>query len=121
MSFPYMPFYIGDHLRDTAHLSTEQQGAYLLLLFQYWTRGSLPDDDAQLARIAGLTPGRWRKIRPAIEGFFYDRSGGFWHHKRIEAELAKVNDKSLKRQEAAKRRWEIEAQKEAAHTDDAAP
>jgi uncharacterized protein YdaU (DUF1376 family) len=106
MSFPYMPFYIGDHLRDTRILTTEEQGAYLLLIFEYWSKGSLPDDDAQLARIAGLSLARWRKMRPSIEAYFYDRSAGRWHHKRIDSELAKVNAKSIKRQEAANKRWQ---------------
>jgi uncharacterized protein YdaU (DUF1376 family) len=41
-SLPYMPFFVGDHLRDTRHLTTEEQGAYLLLIFEYWTKGGLP-------------------------------------------------------------------------------
>ena len=38
MNLPYLPIWIGDYLKETRHLSTEEHGAYLLLLFQYWTR-----------------------------------------------------------------------------------
>ena len=45
----YYEHHIGDYLQDTTRLSTEQQGAYLLLIMDYWTNGPLPDDDAALA------------------------------------------------------------------------
>jgi uncharacterized protein YdaU (DUF1376 family) len=112
MSFPFMPFYIGDHLRDTRHLTAEQQGAYLLLIFEYWSKGSLPDGDEHLARIASLSPAKWRKMKPVIQAFFYDS----WHHKRIDAELAKAHAKSrtntARARKAATVRWAETEQRE---------
>lgn len=70
-AYPYMPFFVGDYRGDTAHLSTLEHGAYLLLLFHYWTKGeSLPDDPEQLRIIAGVSRHVWLKISPKIREFF---------------------------------------------------
>ena len=82
----WMPLYIGDYLRDTTRLSTEQHGAYLLLIMDYWTHGSLPDDDEALAQITRLQPSAWKKHRAAIARMF-QVADGEWHHKRIDEEL----------------------------------
>ena len=65
-----MPVYIGDYLADTMHLSTEQHGAYLLLLFHLWRRGSLQDDDRVLAQVTGLSASAWSSARAVLGEFF---------------------------------------------------
>jgi len=53
---PAMPMMIDAYIGDTTHLTTEEHGAYLLLLFAMWRRdGSVPDNDKDIARIVGLT------------------------------------------------------------------
>jgi uncharacterized protein YdaU (DUF1376 family) len=85
----WMPLYVGDYLRDTARLSTEQHGAYFLLIMDYWVNGPLPDDDAALATIARLAPGPWKRARAAIAAFFQIKDG-CWNHKRLDHERAKT-------------------------------
>ena len=46
----YYERHLGDYSKDTAHLTMLEDGAYLLLIMDYWTNGPLPDDDAALAR-----------------------------------------------------------------------
>lgn len=93
----WMPFFVGDYLADTQHLSPAQHGAYMLLIFHYWQTGGLPDEDAQLARIARCTPGEWRKMRAVLAAFFEPG----WKHGRVEKELAKASAISEKRRGAA--------------------
>jgi uncharacterized protein YdaU (DUF1376 family) len=104
----WIPIYIGDYLADTGRLTTEQHGAYLLLIFDYWRSGPPPDDDAQLAKITGLTLRDWRKNRPVLARFFQIMEG-VWRHKRVEAELegwAKRKRSAVERAEkAAAARW----------------
>lgn len=85
----WMPLYIADYLADTMRLTTEQHGAYLLLLMDYWRSGPLPDNDQVLASIARLPIDRWMETRGLLLGFF-SVSDGFWNHKRADAEMAKA-------------------------------
>jgi uncharacterized protein YdaU (DUF1376 family) len=102
----WMPFYIGDYLADTMHLTTEEHGAYVLLILHYWRSGQLPDDDKALAGITKVDRKAWiAEIGPTIRPFFVPRDGKL-HHKRVDAELAKAIHNSSKRRAAANARWE---------------
>lgn len=100
-ALPYMPLFVADYLADTAHLSAAQHGVYMLLLMNYWQRGGpLPDDDRRLASIARVGPREWARMKGVISEFFTVADGA-WSHSRVQAELARVADKSLKSKKAA--------------------
>ena len=64
---PYMPLYVADYLADAAHLTTEEHGAYLLLIMTYWQRGKpLPADPARLANIARMSNERWTDVQRTL-------------------------------------------------------
>lgn len=88
-----MPFYVADYIADTRHLSTVQHGAYLCLIMHYWAKGSLPDEDQQLANITGLTRAEWLVHKPTIQAFFYDG----WKHRRLDAEICRTMERRAKR------------------------
>jgi len=81
----WFPLVIGDYLKDTMRLTTEQHGAYLLLLMEYWTAGPLPDDDALLGQIARLESKKWKKNRPFLERYFVIENG-HWRNRRSDEE-----------------------------------
>lgn len=100
MSRPWMPLYIADYLKDTRRLTPAEHGAYLLLIMEYWTAGGLPADDSELARIIGMTASEWRKAKPKVQAFFSPD----WKHGRIDKELARSAELSIKRAAAAKQK-----------------
>jgi uncharacterized protein YdaU (DUF1376 family) len=75
--FPALPLWTDAYLGDTRHLTTTEHGAYMLLLMIAWRSRdcALPDDDALLARYAGLPRGKWAKMAPTIRAFFEARGG----------------------------------------------
>lgn len=94
---PFMQLYVADYLADTQHLTTEQHGAYLLLLMTMWRNaGSLPNDEKKLARIAHVSMKRWHIIAGDVMAFF-DISDGRITQKRLSEELQKAVSKSEKR------------------------
>lgn len=106
MSRAWMPMYWADYKSDTAHLSRDEHGGYMLLIAHYWHTGSLPDDDERLARITLCqSQCEWHALRSALKPFFDDG----WKHKRIDAELAKAEEAYKKRALASEKahavRW----------------
>ena len=99
-ALPYMQLYIADYLADTMHLSAEEHGAYLLLMFNYWQTGK-PIPKNRLAKIARLTNERWAGVEPSLREFFCD-NGEEWVHLRIEEDLASVREKLTKKSAAGK-------------------
>lgn len=100
MSRPWMPLYVADYQADTAHLSTTEHGAYLLLIMFYWTKGGLPDDEEAIRRVTRMTTRQWSQSRDVLRSLF----GDGWRHKRIDEEIAKAIEKSSVNSANAKRR-----------------
>ena len=97
---PFMQLYVSDFVGDTLHLSSEQVGVYLLLLMAMWNAdGSLPDDDAKLARVARLSLKKWRAVRPELMEFFTVADGHVTHG-RLTKELQKSERQSQSRSAA---------------------
>lgn len=94
-----MPLFWGDYLRDTSHLTTEQHGAYLLLIGHCWQHGAIPDSEEGCAAVTRLSVRRWRKMLPVVMQFF--RQDGT--HKRILTEIENTERKIMQRRLAGQK------------------
>jgi uncharacterized protein YdaU (DUF1376 family) len=89
--FPALPLWTDAYLGDTKHLTTIQHGAFLLLLIVMWRSKEcrVPDDNLFLARVVGLTPAQWARMRPILEPL-NEVQNGWWSNKRLRDELNAV-------------------------------
>ena len=72
------PLWVDAFQRDTQHLSTDEVGAYMLVLMAMWVREScdLPDDDRRLAAVSRVSPRLWKsRVGPSVREFFEVEEG----------------------------------------------
>jgi len=99
-ALPYMQFFVADYLADTAHLTTEEHGAYMLLLFSYWQTGK-PLRNDRLATVARLSNDRWQSVATTLQEFFH-ADETHWTHFRVEADLEAIQCRTKQASEAGK-------------------
>lgn len=114
--FPFLPLATDAYLADTTHLSTEEHGAYMLMLMAAWrsTECRLPDDDDYLARVCRCTARVWRRMRPILAPFWIIE-GGWWTQKRLTKERNFVDGVREKRRAAAHAKHQKDKETAAAH------
>jgi len=102
----YYEHHLGDYLRDTAHLSMVEDGAYRRLLDTYYVKEApLPLELRDVFRLvrAGSKPER-DAVTVVLREFFLETPEG-WRHKRCDAEIARFQDKQAKARRSAEARW----------------
>jgi uncharacterized protein YdaU (DUF1376 family) len=85
---PAFQFYADDFLSGTFDLTDEEVGLYIRMLCVQWTRGSLPNDDAELARLSRGSTG----VQPAlarVRAKFAVCEDGTLRNERLETERVK--------------------------------
>ena len=99
-ALPYMQFYVADYLADTTHLTAEEHGAYMLLLFSYWQTGK-PLRIDRLATVARIPNDRWPSVAETLSEFFHITET-HWIQFRVESDLESVNSKVMTASNAGK-------------------
>jgi uncharacterized protein YdaU (DUF1376 family) len=103
MSLHYLPFYTGDYLRHTRHLSLCEHGALFLLLTYAWDmEGPVPLDERKIFGICNARSGdEMEAARRVLNEFFIPMEDG-WYNARVMEELEKAKTKYRQRVEAGK-------------------
>ena len=104
---PYFYFFPDDFSsdRNVEAMTTEEVGAYMLLICKSWREepvASIPDDDRILARWTRLSPEQWSACRASVLAAFKLGRDGRWHQKRLRLEYDKLRRIQKNRSEAGK-------------------
>lgn len=110
VSWAFLPFYTGDYLRDTRHLTPLKHGVYVLLLFHCWDqRGPLPLDEQECSGIANCrSADEVEALRYILERFFTRMEDG-WYNRRIQHEIERASAISIKRKYAGAKGYQARA------------
>lgn len=87
----YYRLHIGDYLRDTAHLSLLEHGAYARLLQVYYTREA-PIADADKYRLIGARTPEERAAVDVVLAEFFVPADGAWVQSRCDREIAAAKE-----------------------------
>ncbi|MDO9428421.1 MAG: DUF1376 domain-containing protein [Methylobacterium sp.] len=100
---PTMPVGVDRYLADTAHLTPEEQGLYFRLQIYAWRSPGccLPDDDARLARMLGISLKRWASLKPSVMALWTLTDDG-WVNDQVAREHEFVSGKVEKKRAAGK-------------------
>jgi uncharacterized protein YdaU (DUF1376 family) len=103
----YYEHHLGDYMRDTAHLSLLEDGAYRRLLDAYYTREKpLPADLRDCCKLARATTKPERDAVAYVLREFFERRDDGHHQKRADEEIARFRSKSEKARASINARWE---------------
>lgn len=100
----YIRWFPGDYLRDTIHLSWDEDCAYRRLLDAYYTAdGNIPSDLEKIYALTRAKTGRQKSAVMRIAQEFFKRKGGKLIQKRARRELKRWRDFRIKCAKAGKR------------------
>lgn len=102
----YYEHHLGDYLRDTAHLSMLEDGAYRRLLDVYYVKEQpIPADLKDACRLVRALSKQERDAVYRVLREFFEADPDGWRHKRCDIEIARYQDKQAKAKRSAEARW----------------
>jgi uncharacterized protein YdaU (DUF1376 family) len=108
----YYEHHLGDYMRDAAHLSMVEEGAYRRLIDSYYIREApIPDDPDQIYKLARATTKTERNAVDYVLRQFFQLAADGWHQRRCDEEIELYKDGEPERE--AKRAADRERQRRA--------
>lgn len=102
----YYEHHLGDYLRDTAHLSMVEDGAYRRLLDAYYIKElPLPKAVRDVYRLVRAGSKVEKDAVSIVLSEFFSEDANGWRHKRCDTEIARYQDKQAKAKRSAEARW----------------
>jgi len=98
----FLPLHGKDYRGDTAHLTLEQHGAYILLLIDQWDKGKILCDDKNLRRVL-MGAERTDAVQEVIQEFFVPDPHGSIQNMRLAREREHAKSIYERKVNAAKR------------------
>jgi uncharacterized protein YdaU (DUF1376 family) len=98
----YYRHHIGDFLKDTGHLSNDQMGIYLRMLWKYYLDEKPLHNDCE--SIAFAMRSDEKTVHLILRHFFVLQDDG-WRHNRCDKEIADFHGKKEKAANSANARW----------------
>lgn len=103
----YYEHHLGDYMRDTAHLSMIEDGAYRRLLDAYYIKEMpIPNEPREACRLVRAQSKPERDAVLIVLKEFFTTAADGWHHKRCDHEIARFQDKQAKAKRSAEARWD---------------
>lgn len=99
----YYQHHIGDFKKDTSYLSHEERSIYLEMLWLYYDEEKPLPKDIEL--IAFKVQSTVEKVKLLLS-LYFDEDDECYRHKRIDAELNAIFNKSESARRSAKARWD---------------
>jgi uncharacterized protein YdaU (DUF1376 family) len=105
---PAFQFYAKDFTTGTLALSAEEVGSYIRFLCYQWDKGAIPSDLESLARIAGISLLRMRRVWTNLEEYFITNPThpAQLINRRLERERQKQADYRQRQSDASHKRWD---------------
>lgn len=102
----YYEHHLGDYLRDTAHLSMLEDGAYRRMLDVYYVKEQpLPAEPRDVHRLVRASTKPERDAVLVVLREFFTQTPEGWRHKRCDSEIGRYKDKQAKARRSADARW----------------
>lgn len=102
----YYEHHLGDYLRDTAHLTMLEDGAYRRLLDAYYIRETpLPAAPREVYRLVRAASKQDREAVDTVLREFFTEGPDGWRHSRCDREIERFQGKQAKARASAEARW----------------